>query len=159
MSYNARNDELQRLFSHNAVTSVANSQRLARPWKIRKRDENNKRKHELRMIIEQQAKYIESSTQTSPPSTKPQAIYSSHPSLNPTRTYRNRRGNTGSSPPQSEKMRFNDLSITQQYAFTEDERNLCLGSTINVTDVLRCDLTTVNDNGVSHSEADASSQI
>jgi hypothetical protein len=82
---NATDDELQRIFSHNAVTSVTNSQRLAQPWKIRRRDENNKRKHELRVIIEQQATYIESSTQTSPPSTKSQASYSLSTSLNPTR--------------------------------------------------------------------------
>jgi hypothetical protein len=63
---NTRDDELQRIFSHNAVKNVTNSQRLAQPWKIRRREENNKRKHELRVIIEQQATYIESSTQTSP---------------------------------------------------------------------------------------------
>jgi hypothetical protein len=81
---NARDDELQRIFSHNAVTSVTNSQRLAQPWKTRRKDENNKRKHELRVIIEQQATYIESSTQTSPPSTKSQASHSLYPTRNAT---------------------------------------------------------------------------
>jgi hypothetical protein len=63
----ARADELHRLAALHPFTAVTNAQRLAHPWKMKRREENYKTKQQHDIAIELWLNYIHDPSQTSPP--------------------------------------------------------------------------------------------
>ncbi len=116
-----KDEELQQLFNHKAVTEVTNSQRLAHPWKIQRREDKKRRKHELSVIIDKQVEYIENSTQTSPPQIRHQWCYQVHTSIYPTVTNRRCREDIGPPSQQPEQQETRDLTINERFPITDGE--------------------------------------